>query len=447
DAAFFTLNDFRDIRCETIWSYVSRHEGTATTLNYPLMSPPPTISGTVVPGLISWRHLRRNVFPADLYDRLQQLPGFDAQEISWEFENEKKALQHMSDEEIESWVRHHLSRERRWFEIMQYVMETEPADLTSIVFDGVDKLQHSCWRFLFPEKPLEEFSETESRIRELSLQYFRELDGYLEQLVAQAGPETRVFLASDHGFGPTTHVFRVNKWLEQQGYLHWINLRDGEGMRPGHYIPIDWSKTVAFAQSAATNGVHIRVAAEAGQSGVRPEEYAAFRDELAAKLLDVRDPATGDKLVKDVLKREEVFAGPAMSDAPDLTLVMRDHGFISVLNLDPVVWQRPAVSGTHYPQGILIGSGPGIRGGVELPDQEIVDVAPTLLYSLGLPIPESYEGEVIQACFEGDLLGRQPIELAASVPEEGAMQVVGAELDAGEEETILNHLRALGYVE
>ena len=62
--------------------------------------------------------------------------------------------------------------------------------------------------------------------------YFRELDAMLAELVALAGPEATVVLASDHGFGPTRDVFHVNSWLEREGYLTWAPDDAGAEQRP-----------------------------------------------------------------------------------------------------------------------------------------------------------------------------------------------------------------------
>ena len=42
--------------------------------------------------------------------------------------------------------------------------------------------------------------------------------------------------------------------------------------------------------------------------------------------------------------------------------------------------ERPDVEGTHYPEGIFIAKGPGIKAGATLPQMKIIDVAPCLLY-------------------------------------------------------------------
>ena len=56
--------------------------------------------------------------------------------------------------------------------------------------------------------------------------------------------------------------------------------------------------------------------------------------------------------------------------------------------------QRPAVSGSHRPVGVFGARGPAIRRGLVANELSILDVAPTVLYSLGLPLPEELQGRV-----------------------------------------------------
>ncbi len=454
DGAFFTLNNFRDVRCETIWSIVSRQGGRITSLNFPLMAPPPPVNGCLVPGLLSWRHLRRNVLPAELYDELKSLPQFKPQELSWDFERERKGTQVLPDDELEDWVRFHIRREQQWYEITRHVMQRHPADLTAMMYDGTDKLQHSCWRFLDPRYLASQPDAFQRLLRELSVQYFRELDEFVGEIVALAGPQARVFIASDHGFGPNEIVLRINKWLESRGYLRWQAKTAGPAPKTGnaHYVLLDWEHTQAYAQSGATNGIHIRVREEGHRGGIARADYGAFCRQLADELLALRDPRTGQAVVTAVLRREEIYPGQAFDKAPDLTLVLADHGFFSVLDAEPIVDTRPVVAGTHYPEGVLIAAGPGIRQGERLPQQRILDVAATLLYSLGLPIPSDFESQVMDGLFEPGFRSAHPAKIGPPTQRPAQFAATACEAETAEEsqdseEKILNRLRALGYVE
>ena len=443
--ALMRLNDFRCIGCETIWTMTSNRGGSVNLLNFPLTSPPPAIRGSVVPGLMSWKHLRRNILPAGLFDEISAMPGFDAKQISWDFESEKKALLAMAEDELEGWVEFHILRERRWFEILSLVTERHPADLTAIVFDGVDKLQHACWRHLDPDLRGRYGSPADVRLRELCLEYFRALDGFIRESIEKLGPQTRCFICSDHGFGPSDFIFRVNEWLASEGHLRWLDDATKAEATPGNYIPVDWNNTVAYAPSAAANGIHIRVATAPGQTGIAPENYREFVAKLTRRLLELRHPTSGQPLLQKVLHRDDVFTGQYRESAPDLTLVMSDHGFVSVLHQLPVIEQRQVPIGTHAPDGIFIATGPGIRRSVRMEPLDIVDIAPTLLYSLGLDVPESLDGEIIRGCFEAEHLRSNPPRRVASV--QADVETSGTDIDEEEEGLVMDRLRALGYIE
>lgn len=450
DDVYFTLNNSRDIQCETIWSLLSRQGRRVAALNFPLTAPPAPVVGCVVPGLVSWKHFRRNVYPADLYESLKALPSFSAREVAWDFDLERQSMKTIPSEDYEGWVRVHIRREKGWFEILRHVMARERHDLTAIVFDGADKLQHVCWRFLDPALLAEEPSEWEQRVRALCLEYFRQLDGFLAEIARLAGPEGRLFFVSDHGFGATRQVFRVNTWLHEQGYLAWKSTdavdestRQSLARRMNSDVAlVDLDRTTAWGRTSASNGILIRVAKNGGP-GVPRDQYLVFRSRLANQLLGVRDPETGEPILDRILTREEAFAGAQSAQAPDLTLVFRDGGFVSIVNKEPFLVPRPEVTGTHRREGIFIAGGPGIRSGVRLPALDMVDVPCALLYSLGLPIPEDFEGRVPAEAFEATLLAARP-------PVRGDLTQAPATADGAaddDEEGVASRLRALGYLE
>src|SRR6185436_19529066 len=114
------------------------------------------------------------------------------QELAMDLNPEAKALQGCPEDEYEEWVALHIRRERQWFAILRALMRDDPCELTAIVFDGVDRIQHLCWRFLAPSGAL---SDAERRVREKCLQYFRELDAILAEVVSLAGPDATVVFA------------------------------------------------------------------------------------------------------------------------------------------------------------------------------------------------------------------------------------------------------------
>jgi predicted AlkP superfamily phosphohydrolase/phosphomutase len=449
DDVYFTLYDARDCRCETIWSIASRQGKRFAALNFPFTAPPQEgLDGYLIPGFVSARHLRRNTMPADFYARLKSLPEFNPNELAWDFEKEKQAIEVLSDQDRENWISYHLPREKQWFSIAKHLLLEEELDLLAIMFDGIDKLQHQAWLFLDPELQNGE-GEYHRRMRALCLDYFSNLDGFIETLVRTAGPEAQIFMASDHGFTATHEVVRINAYLHEKGYLHWKPMPSTEEARrreQSMFANLDWEKTVAYCRTPSSNGITIRVAARPDQTGISAQDYEALRERLIRDLEELCDPLTGERIITGIFKREEVFPGPAMMDAPDLLLRLRDSGFVSIKNKLPIVEKRMEMAGTHHPDGIFFAYGPGLNKGVRVDRLKITDVAAILLHSLGLGIPADFEGRVPSELFEKSYLDAKPILTGPATT--GKVERSGSDAVSEDEKAkIMDQLRMLGYME
>ncbi len=71
-------------------------------------------------------------------------------------------------------------------------------------------------------------------------------------------------------------------------------------------------------------------------------------------------------------------------------------------------------SADDAPDGLLILQGRGIGSGIFLDDAEVVDVLPTLLYALGLPIARDLDGRVLTHAFTTAALASQPLDFVPS---------------------------------
>ncbi|MCE3232900.1 MAG: nucleotide pyrophosphatase [Rickettsiaceae bacterium] len=433
-----------DCQVETIWSIASRQGKKIAALNLPFTAPPPRdLNGIILPGFIPWKHLKRNTQPKDFYSKLKEdLPGFDPKELAWDFEKEEQAIQHLTDQERQDWVTYHLPREEQWFNVAKYVLTTEQPDLLAVMFDGTDKLQHQVWRFIDPDLQHDNVSDYHKAMRELTLKYFAQLDGHVRDLITAAGDNVQVFMASDHGFTAQKDVLHINSFLKESGYLKYKEA--SEDKASSFFATIDLAKTTAYCRTPSSNGITIRVKNGWNDTGINADDYDAFRTKLIEELYNLTD-SNGEKIITAVHTREEVFAGGAMENAPDLTLTLRDHGFVSIKDASPVVQKLDEVIGTHHPDGVFIAFGKGIKQGVEIERRNIVDVAATLLYSLGLPVPEDFEGVVPTVVFADEYLTQNPVVIGAKTnpPSHGSTD----EMSGEEKDALMRQLAALGYAE
>jgi predicted AlkP superfamily phosphohydrolase/phosphomutase len=446
---FLRINSSRDNHCETIWRRASSHGRRVTVLNYFGTAPPEPINGHCMPGFTSGRHLRRSSHSSDLFERLRGVDGLDIKILGMDLDIERQGLQEMEQTQWLDWIAHHVRREQVWFSVLRHLAATEPSDLTAIVFDGVDKIQHLAYPYLDPSTLPANPSAWERQVMSACRGYFERIDEYLGQIVEMAGAWGRVFIASDHGFTASREVFYVNTWLHEQGYLAWRSDTPVDRQQAQYSASlgadvnaIDPSASRAYALAPSSNGICINVPAP---------EYESFRKELTEKLFQLKGP-DGGAVVTDVKKREECLPGPFVERIPDLILTLRDHGFISVLRGEVPVVPRRALLGTHHPQGVLLGMGPGIRAEVRLSGRDILDVAPLLMHSLGLAIPAEYEGAFPSDFYEPGYLASDPPRIAAEnasvgLEEPPSSQTLEGVMEAEDEAVIVERLRSLGYLE
>jgi hypothetical protein len=98
---------------------------------------------------------------------------------------------------------------------------------------------------------------------------------------------------------------------------------------------------------------------------------------------------------------------------------------VSAYGMQPLpLWRRvgealggnPAISGTHLgaPDGFLLVVGDGVKPGVVLRDASVLDLAPTLLYLMGLPVARDMEGRVLTELFEESFTRAHPLTFIPS---------------------------------
>jgi len=449
----------RDNACETIWSMVSRQGLRVCSLNFPLMHPPRPVNGYSIPGWVTSRWMRMYSYPKGIIKRLREEIGHDLKALGMSPGEEAKAIEGCSEEEYEDWIKLHIEKDRSWFEVLRHMMVNEPCDLTAVVFDGIDRLQHLCWTFLDPSSNVDGETEWHGKIRELCLQYFRQVDEIIGEIAKLAGPEANLFFASDHGFGPTKGVFYMNAWLNQNGYLKWKNgveidsAEDSPKIGVGHpfryFTMLDWESTMAYVPSGSCSGVYIV------RENIPEDQYENFRTELKEAILEkCVHPETGERMIERVSNREDKLPGPMSHLAPDLIVEPVDGIVFSVRASETLLHplSDDETKGCHRAEGLFAASGPSIAQGKSLEPLAIEDVTPAILYSLGLPVPNDLEGRLVEEVFNPEMLVNQSPVIGEATHSPSDMTQPSAEAtDAqGEEEDqreIAARLRALGYMD
>ncbi|HIM56222.1 MAG TPA: hypothetical protein EYM39_05905 [Candidatus Latescibacteria bacterium] len=216
---------------------------------------------------------------------------------------------------------------------------------------------------------------------------YASIDRMIGRVVELADENTVITVVADHGGTPSQHQpVDIAQVLEEAGFLVYA---DAEKQQ------VDWSRTIA----AHVGLVHIFINLKGREPTgiVAPEEYQQTQLDLIEALHAYRDEETDRCPFALALTRE---------DAEMVNLWSELVG-------DVVYALRPEYDGAHGKQlptaklGIagqhctFVMAGAGVKEGLALKRQvRVVDVAPTLCYLLGMPMPKQVEGGVVYEALE-----------------------------------------------
>lgn len=271
------------------------------------------------------------------------------------------------------------------------------------LFDTPDRIQHMFWRFREPDHPANAVARArgadpaaEAGYARVIEEHYRRCDRVVGTVLAQADDDTLVVVLSDHGFTSFRRGVHLNSWLHANGFLH---LRGGTepGEEAGEFLRhVDWSRTRAYA--LGIGGIYLNLAGREGHGIVPPVEAASVAADIAAGLTGLADPATGVTAVRSVAGRDALWSGPCLAQAPDL-MVNFAAGYraswTTALGGVPgelVEDNTRRWSGDHIVDPALV---PGIllmNRAFDDRDPRLLDLAPTILAALGVPVPATMEG-------------------------------------------------------
>ena len=272
--------------------------------------------------------------------------------------------------------------------------------LVTTVFDTTDRVQHMFYRYLDPTHPANAGKDTEVWKDAIARVYERAdaLLGKVWNLVDD--PDTVFMVISDHGFTNFRRGVNINSWLRDHGYLV---LKDADRRTSGEWFDgVDWTKTRAFA--LGLTGIFVNRKGRE-KSGIVAEgaEYRQLVQELAEKLGQLIDPASGQRCVRRVAVSQQFFRGPYRFDAPDL-LVGWDGGYrnswecaVGQVTEQVFADNTKSWSGDHCVDPSIV---PGIffcNRAIVAESPRLIDVPASVLRLFGQQVPGYMQGRMLFA--------------------------------------------------
>jgi predicted AlkP superfamily phosphohydrolase/phosphomutase len=353
------------IKSPTVWEILEKHGKRCVVMNVPNTYPARAMQGVLISGFVAI-DLKRAVYPASLLPRLQAMDYRIDVDYRRAAEEKDKFFQDLF---------HTLERRR---EAMLYLLREEPWDLFVGVFTESDRLHHYCW---------DEFENPEGRYHERFVRFYRRLDEIIGEILTIVGDEVELIMLSDHGFGPLQAEVNVNTWLREHGYL---KLRKDPS---DSLTDIDVGST-AFCLDPGRIYLNLRGRMPNGCVEAGKESEALLQrlmDELGGLTVPSPD-GKEERVIERIFRKEELYRGPYSTMAPDCVLHSR-RGFDlkGALNRADVL-TKSKFTGMHtYDDAFLYTRADRDLSG----DVQIVDVLPTMLAAMNIPIPVELDGSAV----------------------------------------------------
>ena len=270
---------------------------------------------------------------------------------------------------------------------------------------------------------------------EKMMELYSKMDDFVGKIMKHIDDEDNLFIVSDHGSADIKKSMYVNKWLQHKGFLQFREETEKTALKEDFrlkvknrakdvlsklglltfamdYTPekiqrkvrtkevvwdkIDWSNTKAFATGGYVGQIFLNTE-DYPKGQISDKEYEEVREQIMEELDNLEDPDTGDKVVDQLWKREDIYREDLAERAPDILFYPKGMAYKVNDGFHGKVFDESVPNGSHGLEGVVMGTGPNIRRGEF--DMRLTDIAPTILHMIGEKVPEDMDGEVRKEVF------------------------------------------------
>lgn len=310
-------------------------------------------------------------------------------------------------------------------------------DLVFVYLRSVDVTSHAFWHLFEPERfpggppPGAPIAASPDPVADA----YRAADTALAELLAELPTEASLLVVSDHGFEAHASdspqlLLDFDRVLESLGVL----VRGDDGV-------VDRGSSSAWTERSPSYDWVKRLRVS---PALAPARRAELIDDLGRRLARCEFDSSAPAFAPEQVPPAE------RSQGVDLRFRVLGANASKRLTCEGVeakgaVVHFARVTGDHgwQTRGLLIAAGPLFRRGRVDARVSIFDVAPTVLYALGLPVGQDFAGEPALAIFDPEFVRAHPVRSIASWGERGAGPTVATSAD----EVLMEELGALGYLQ
>lgn len=377
-----TMASSRSIKVDRVWDILSRAGKKVVVAGVPQTYPVQPVNGCLISSFLTPSTASQYTYPAELKQEIErQVEGdylFDVRQ----FRTENK--DHLLEQIYQLAEQHH--------QVVKYLMTTRPWNFFMHVDMGVDRIHHGFWKYFDERHPkYEPGNPYVNAVRD----YYVDLDQKIGERLGLIDPrdDTVVLVVSDHGAKPMMGGICFNEWLKREGYL--VLEHQPDGIVPLDKCEVDWSRTKAWGSGGYYGRLFLNVQGREPDGIIDPADYEKVRDELVERIGQIADP-DGNNIGCVAYKPNEIYR-QVNNVAPDLivyfgNLNWRSVGSLGFHAIHTFENDTGPDDANHAQQGMYIYYDPKVQGQGRGPRRHLMDVAPTILEVMGVPIPGEMQG-------------------------------------------------------
>jgi len=348
---------------ETIWEMMSKAGKKVFVMNVPVTYPPRQVNGILI-GCFLCTQIDKVAYPAPVSQELKKM-GYLIDADAW---IARDNLDKYLDECNKAFTKraeamfHYMNKER-WDFFQCHIMET-------------DRMNHFFWEHMEKDDP---------KYAKAFFDFYKRVDDMLGEVSKKIGEDADLIILSDHGFCTIRKEIFLNWYLAEAGLLKFKTT-------PPKSLADMHSESQAY--SIIPGRIFLNLKGREPNGSVLPEKYEEVRERVAHTVLGFKDPETGTPILREVIKREDIYEGENYQAAADLIAVPHD-GYDLKGNVNKEVFgEKTALVGMHtYEDSLLFIRNREITKTHN--DIWVGDLAPTILKMMGLPIPADMDGVAV----------------------------------------------------